>query len=62
MNIFDKLPSLAKSKDTHRDELGIYLTADIENVSDPLQWWYDHQPVYPRLACMAIDYLTIPGV
>ncbi|KIM55803.1 hypothetical protein SCLCIDRAFT_71675, partial [Scleroderma citrinum Foug A] len=38
-NIFDKLPSLAKSKDTHCDELGIYLTADIENVSDPLQWW-----------------------
>ncbi|KIM52113.1 hypothetical protein SCLCIDRAFT_40861, partial [Scleroderma citrinum Foug A] len=48
-NIFDKLPSLVKSKHTHHDELGIYLAADIENVSDPLQWWYEHQHVYPCL-------------
>ena len=51
-----------KSKHTHRDELGIYLVADIENVSDPLQWWYEHQHVYLCLSRMAIDYLTIPGM
>ncbi|KIL65169.1 hypothetical protein M378DRAFT_52957, partial [Amanita muscaria Koide BX008] len=43
------------------DELAIYLSTDIESVNDPIKWWYEHRPVFPRLSRMALDYLTIPA-
>jgi hypothetical protein len=43
------------------DELSDYLAAPLEKVGDPIGWWWDHRMVYPRLARMAFDYLSIPG-
>ena len=43
MNIFDNLPTLARSKKVHvHDELTAYLSTDVEAVDDALQWWYMH--------------------
>jgi hypothetical protein len=38
-------------------ELQDYLTLDVENVKDPLKWWWDHRRTYPALSRMAFDYL-----
>jgi hypothetical protein len=43
------------------DELDDYLSQAIEKVRDPIQWWWDHRSVYPKLSQMAFDYLSIPG-
>ena len=44
------------------NELDHYLkSARVKDVRDPLKWWFDNQRSYPRLSCMARDYLTIPG-
>lgn len=32
------------------------------DVVDAVAWWYDHRKAYPHLSCMALDYLTIPGL
>jgi hypothetical protein len=29
----------------------------VENVTDPLKWWWDHRRTYPALSRMAFDYL-----
>ena len=34
----------------------------IEDVSDPIAWWWDHRHAFPRLSLMAFDYLSIPGM
>ena len=39
----------------------MYLRNEVENVKDPLKWWYDNRHVYPTLHRMALDYLSIPG-
>ena len=62
-NIFDRLPSLVKPKANHaHDELDAYLAADVQDISDALKWWHDQHSNYPRLSCMAVDYLSIPGM
>lgn len=43
------------------NELDEYLSQPIENVCDPITWWWEHRHVYPRLSAMALDYLSIPG-
>ena len=43
------------------DELGRYLASPTEATVDPLLWWIEKQAVYPRLARMALNYLSIPG-
>ncbi|KIL63966.1 hypothetical protein M378DRAFT_79034, partial [Amanita muscaria Koide BX008] len=61
-NIFDNLPSLAKPKLSHlRDELAIYLSTDVEDITNPIAWWLERRSLYPRLSRMALDYLTIPA-
>ncbi len=61
-NIFDNLPSLAKPQTSRLcDELAVYLLAPIKEAEDPILWWSKRRAVYPRLSCMALDYLTIPG-
>lgn len=45
-----------------RDELAIFLGEPIEDVSDPIAWWWDHRHAFPRLSLMAFDYLSIPGM
>jgi hypothetical protein len=39
-----------------------FLRKLVENVKDPLKWWVSNHHVYPNLYCMALDYLSIPGV
>lgn len=60
--MFDRsfMPSFAKEKALNH-ELEHYLHAKIEAVDDPIQWWQINKLLYPRLHCMALDYLTIPG-
>ena len=61
-NIFDHLPALSAPKAKElRDELARYLSTDPEQVDDVLLWWHERKSMYPRLLCMALDYLTIPG-
>ena len=42
--------------------LRLYLSTEVENVMDVLQWWYEKCKTYPRLHRMALDYLSIPGM
>ncbi|KIK35165.1 hypothetical protein CY34DRAFT_96601 [Suillus luteus UH-Slu-Lm8-n1] len=43
VNIFNHLPTLSQPKPTaSAKELNSYLNADIEDVSDPIAWWYGH--------------------
>ena len=60
-NIFDNLPDLAPMSSDLGNELDCYLAADIEDVKDPLKWWYEHRGAFPHLSLMARDYLSIPG-
>jgi hAT family protein len=49
------------------DELESYLSTGPESLNfqdkmmSPLEWWFNHRDVYPRLSRMARDYLSIPG-
>jgi hypothetical protein len=43
------------------NELNDYLRSPVENVTDPLKWWFDKRCTYPNLSGMARDYLSIPG-
>ena len=45
-----------------RDELDKYLAQPLEGTGDPLQWWTERAPLFPRLSRMARDYLSIPGM
>lgn len=42
-------------------EIDDYLRQPVENVAEPLKWWYDKCCVFPNLSQMALDYLSIPG-
>lgn len=61
-NIFDNLPSF-QPPNAHElsDELARYLSINVEDVDDPIQWWSDRKTQYPNLSRMAIDFLTLPG-
>jgi len=62
-NLFDDLPALKPPAATElRDELNRYLSTDQEHVTDAIVWWHERKTTYPRLHCMALDYLTIPGM
>jgi len=62
-NIFNNLPALAPpQRMAAGDQLRLYLSTEVENVSNVLQWWYEKQKMYPRLHRMALDYLSIPGM
>ena len=61
--MFDVLPALsAPCSSDLCDELEHYLSTDPEHVTDVCAWWYEQRLVYLCLHCMALDYLTIPGV
>ena len=57
--MFDKIMDAAPTSSSD-DELQRYLAADVEDVKDGLMWWYDKRATFPRLSCMARDYLSIP--
>lgn len=47
--------------DSHGELERYYLLAPQE-CSDPIQWWLDHQPTFPRLSRFALDLLVIPAM
>ncbi|EIW56574.1 hATC-domain-containing protein [Trametes versicolor FP-101664 SS1] len=60
--MFDYLPSLtAAGSNQAEDELTRYLAAPPEPVKDALSWWTERAHLYPTLARMALDYLSIPA-
>jgi hypothetical protein len=62
-NIFDNLPGLTHLKSTAPvDEITLYLSSELVNVTDAIKWWREKQGTYPQLSRMALDYLTIPGM
>ena len=61
MNIFDNLPYLAPASSDIGDELDRYLATDTEDIRDGLMWWHERHATYPKLSCMARDYLSISG-
>ncbi|KAJ8474625.1 hypothetical protein ONZ51_g7088 [Trametes cubensis] len=63
-NIFDNMPDLFSGNSRRtlsNDELDLYLKAEPEAVSNPIQWWHTRRRLFPRLSRMALDYLTIPA-
>ena len=54
--------TLPQHPQTTMDELDCYLAADVEDVKEPLMWWYEKHATFPRLYQMARNYLSIPGV
>lgn len=48
-------------KSSVENHLEAYLLADLENVEEPLQWWWSRRHVWPRLAQMALDFHSVPG-
>jgi hypothetical protein len=62
-NIFDALPTLTAPAPTELcNELERYLNTDIEDVTDPIRWWYGKKTTCPQLHRMGLDYLMIPGL
>jgi hAT family C-terminal dimerisation region len=60
--MFDNMPFLSVPKKAAVvDELARYLASPTEATEDPLLWWTEKRMVYPRLARMALNYLSIPG-
>ena len=56
------MPALTMPKGTKvADELTLYLSTGPERVNNILAWWYEKRTVYPMLARMALDYLSIPA-
>ncbi|OJA20146.1 hypothetical protein AZE42_12779 [Rhizopogon vesiculosus] len=46
-NIFDNLLALAPPKPANLgSELDHYLIMDVEHVTDPIAWWYEHHTYY----------------
>jgi hypothetical protein len=43
------------------NELDDYLRSPVENVTDPLKWWFDKRRTFPKLSRMARDFLSVPG-
>ena len=61
-NIFDNLPTLSVArKRALADEITRYLASPPEATANALLWWIEKEHLYPRLSCMARDYLSIPG-
>ncbi|KAG5634503.1 hypothetical protein H0H81_001717 [Sphagnurus paluster] len=61
-NMFEDLfDTLSTSSVPVVDELQLYLSTEVENIIDPIKWWYKKCKTYPRLYQMALDYLTIPS-
>ncbi|KIM52383.1 hypothetical protein SCLCIDRAFT_53909, partial [Scleroderma citrinum Foug A] len=49
-NIFNTLPTLVKpTLSLSTNELNMYLSTGVENVSDVLTWWHERCTIYPRL-------------
>lgn len=45
-----------------KDELQLYFSLPCANEkTEPLEWWKINEPQFPKLACIARDYLAIPA-
>jgi hypothetical protein len=53
--------SVGKSISTQVNEIDAYLRQPVENIKEPLKWWFANRQTYPSLYRMASDYLSIPG-
>ncbi len=62
-NVFDFIPT-PSSKHAHlgKDEVTRYLATATEETDNPLLWWRECRDIFPCLLCMALDYLSIPGM
>jgi hypothetical protein len=59
--MFDNLLEAAPPSPDNHGELDRYLAMDMEDVKDGIMWWHERCTTFPRLSCMARDYLSIPG-
>jgi hypothetical protein len=59
-NIFDE-EDWSDDDNANNDELQQYLREPIEKVDDPIAWWLAKASIWPSLARMALDFLTIPA-
>jgi hypothetical protein len=53
--------SVESTVTTATSELDDYFRSPIENVANPLKWWFDKRRTYPNLSRMARDFLSVPG-
>ena len=58
---FASFGDLSVTTAPHVSKIQEYLNHPVENVKDPLKWWDDNQKNYPKIHCMALGYLSIPG-
>ncbi|KAF5372622.1 hypothetical protein D9758_005249 [Tetrapyrgos nigripes] len=61
VNDFMNISVTSSSTVTARDELADYLAMPLENVTDPLMWWWEKQTVFSILSQMALDYHSVPA-
>ncbi|KAF5366396.1 hypothetical protein D9758_009756 [Tetrapyrgos nigripes] len=61
VNDFMNISVTSSSTVTACDELVDYLAMPLENVTDPLMWWWEKRTVFPILSQMALDYHSVPG-
>jgi len=59
--MFDNLLEAAPPSPDSCSELDRYLAMNVEDVKDGIMWWHERCATFPRLSCMAQDYLSIPG-
>ena len=59
---FSKYYDDSDEEDDDKDEVDLYLSTKIQKDDNfnILEWWKDHQHVYPRLSRLAAYYLSIP--
>ena len=62
-NTFDDLPALIAPAVTGvSNAINTYLATPCKSIIDALAWWNECCETYPGLSCMALDYLSIPGM
>ena len=61
-NMLYHLKALTPPKQTELfDKLRTYLDTKVEAVDNVIAWWVQYHTIYPRLLCMALNYLIVPG-
>ena len=62
-NIFNSLPAYCTLNYANLDELSCCMHSEVEDVANEnvLAWWNDHKCEFPRMYCIALNYLTAPS-
>ncbi|KAG6903887.1 hypothetical protein DXG01_014162, partial [Tephrocybe rancida] len=61
-NIFNTIPAYTPQPEVHiMDKLAAYLSTPTKQVDNVFQWWTLKKAIWPNLARMVLDYLSMPA-